>query len=347
MTVFLDRYCELFPMLVPCVDQIYYKFDSLLLVPGATYIIGREQLRLNADRVRSMVDQCQVIFSNPAEGSETMIWHLRHYGVEDLVLSGKMKIITGGRMPPEYPYMLFEHFLTQPFRFEENKQATQRTDEIFQKIHKPYRFLCLNGRSRPHRVTLLNELENRNLLDSALWTNLDNYLRPIKLLPPHYEVERYTPKINPDTRFVKHELFNNEWGEIYIRPEPYIDSYFSLVTETVADLPYTFITEKTAKPLAMGHPFVVVGSQHYYRDLRNLGFKTFDSIIDESFDSIELSYERLQRIIQVVDDLCASNLDSFLAAAEPICKYNQQHLQQYSAEQLVELPQRVLKFINE
>jgi hypothetical protein len=36
-----------------------------------------------------------------------------------------------------------------------------------------------------------------------------------------------------------------------------------------------------------------------------------------------------------------------MRAAESICKYNQQQLQQYSAEQLADLPQRVLKFINE
>jgi hypothetical protein len=345
--LFLDWCCELTPMMLPWADQTYYSFDSLPVVPGATYIIGREQLRLNADRVRGMVDQCCIVFSNPAEGSETMVWHLRHYGVEDLVLSGQIKLIGGGQMPPEYPQMLFEHFLTQPFRFEENQQAATRTPEIFAKTQKPYKFLCLNGRSRPHRVQLLNELERRNLLDSALWTNLDNHVRPIKLLPKHYEVDRYTPNINPDTRFVKHELFNNEWGEIYIKPEPYIDTYFSLITETVVDFPYTFITEKTAKPLAMGHPFIVVGTCHYYRDLRNLGFKTFDSLIDESFDSIDLSSDRLERIIQVVDDLCSNGLEDFMCAAESICKYNQQHLQQYSAEQLADLPQRVLKFINE
>ena len=345
--LFLDYRCELNPMMLPYADRAYHVFDTIPVIPGATYIVGREQLRLNADRIRSMVDQCRIFFSNPAEGSETFVQHIRMYGVEDLVLSGKIKIITGGRLPTEYPHMLFEHFLTQPFRFEENTQAAKRTDEIFQKTHKPHTFLCLNGRSRPHRVQMLNEFEQRNLLDSALWTNLDSHLRPVRLLPREYEVERYTPNINPDTRFVKHELFNNEWGEIYIRPEPYIDTYFSVVSETIFDYPYTFITEKTAKPLAMGHPFVIFSNVNFYRDLHNLGFKTFGSIIDESFDSIHLSSDRFQRTIQVVEELCQGNLVDFLSAAKPICKYNQQHLQQYSAQQLADLPQRVLKFINE
>lgn len=347
MTLYVDNHCEIAQFLLPWITEKFYDFGTVPVVPGATYIIGREQLRLNADRVRSMVNQCQVVFSNPAEGSETMIWHLQQYGIEDLVLSGRIKLIVGGRMPAHYPHLLFEHFLTQPLRFEENQQAQQRTPEIFSKLHKPYSFLCLNGRSRPHRETVLNELSQRGLLDSALWTNLDNHLRPIQLLPEHYEVTRYRGEFAKTNRFVKSQLFKNEWGEIYLQPEPYIDTYFSLVTETVFDYPYSFFTEKIAKPLTMGHPFVAVASQGFYRDLHNLGFKTFGHLIDESFDSIESNDLRIQRIIQVVEDLSRGNLQDFLLCAEPICKYNQQHLQQFSADQIAALPHRVLAYINE
>lgn len=344
--LFLDQCCEITTLLNPYADQPYYGFDQLPTVPGAVYIVGREQLRLNAERIRHMVDQCQIVFSNPAEGSETMIWHLRRYGIEDLVLNGQIKLIGGGRMPPEYSQLLFEHFLTQPFRFDENISATARTPEIYAKTVKPYKFLCLNGRSRPHRRELLRELNHRDLLNSSLWTNLDSHLMPIKLLPPHYEVDRYQNTVDSQG-FVKSELFHGEWGEIYIKPEPYIDTYFSLVTETVWEQPYSFFTEKIAKPLAIGHPFVAVANAGFLRDLRALGFQTFHTLIDESYDSIELQSDRLQRIIAVVEDLCQQDLGAFIRAAEPICKYNQQHLQQFSQAHMAELPPRVLNFINE
>jgi hypothetical protein len=61
---------------------------------------------------------------------------------------------------------------------------------------------------------------------------------PVKLLPAQYEVGRYNQNLTNDlgTGFVKNQLFdfdnNLEWGEIYLLADPYIDTYFSLVTET-------------------------------------------------------------------------------------------------------------------
>jgi len=154
----------------------------------------------------------------------------------------------------------------------------------------------------------------------------------IQWLDSSYEFKFYkNPTIHavPAQRsFIKNQLFNNEWGEIYIEPAPYIDTYFSLVTETVYEYPYSFRTEKTAKVLAMGHPFVIAASVGFYRDLRNLGFRTFGNVIDESFDLVENHQDRMDRIYTVVQDLCAQDLVSFLRECEDICKYNQQHLQE-------------------
>ena len=342
---YLDACTELTEFLHPYADELYYEFEKLPVVPGATYLIGREQLRLNGHRVRNMCEQCQIIFANPAEGSETLLWHLRKYGIEDLVLDSRVQLIGGGRMPPEYNCMLFEHFLTQPFRYEENKEACKRTPEIFSKTAKPYSFLCLNGRGRPHRCAILNQLEQLGLLDGALWTNLDDHLRPIRLLPSYYEVDRYHGT-TVESGYVKAQLFNNEWGEIYIKPEPYIDTYFSVITETVYNYPWSLFSEKMCKPLAIGHPFVAVANYGFYRDLRDLGFQTFHSLIDETFDKLDNNQDRMDRVINSIKDLCSQDLAAFIQAAEPICKYNQQHLQEFAQRHMDQLPARFFQFIN-
>jgi len=141
-------------------------------------------------------------------------------------------------------------------------------------------------------------------------------------------------------------LFNNEWGEIYLEPSPYIDTYFSLVTETVYEYPYSFRTEKTAKVLAIGHPFIIAGSVGFYRDLRNLGFKTFDSVIDESFDLIENHQDRMNKIHDIVKDLCQQDLTSFLSACKDVCKYNQQHLQEIIPRIRSDFPQKFFNLIS-
>ena len=48
-----------------------------------------------------------------------------------------------------------------------------------------------------------------------------------------------------------------------------------------------FISEKTWKPIMVGHPFIMVGNKNNLKFLKDLGYKTFDKWIDESYDDIE------------------------------------------------------------
>ena len=140
-------------------------------------------------------------------------------------------------------------------------------------------------------------------------------------------------------------IFNQTWGEIYIEPEPYIDTYFSVVTETIFDYPHSFRTEKIWKPIAMAHPWIAASNFGYYRDMHNLGFRTFGHLVDESFDLIENNQSRISRIADVVEDLCRQNLSEFLLAAEDTCKYNQQHLQHMRTQVRKEFPERFFQFL--
>jgi hypothetical protein len=242
-----------------------------------------------------------------------------------------------------------------------------RIDQIFDKESKPYKFLFLNGRARPHRKYLYERFRQLGILEQSLWTMLDS--RPtisrsftlpnginqmatnseLRWLPAKYEVGQYqNTTINPgpaNRTFVKNELFDNTWGEIYLKAEPYIDTYFSLITETVVEQPWPFRTEKIAKPLAIGHPFIVATSPGYYQDLHRLGFKTFGHVIDESFDSIQNHQDRMERIITIVQDLCQQDLDSFQKECYTVCKYNQQHLQELSPRLQAEFPEKFFNLI--
>lgn len=349
MKIYCDYYSEIPELFNDYNPEIYYDFKALPTTPGAVYIVGRTQLKDNVEAVRALCRTNTVVFSNPAEGSETLAHHLKLYGVEEMVLNGELLLVTGGELPPNYRALLYDHFLTQPQRYTENITASKRSDEIFEKTEKPWKFLFLNGRNRGHRRDLLNRFKTMDLLRESLWTCLDGSQTPVKRLPEYYEVDLFHEQLKetPPLGFAKYHLFNNRWGEIYIKPEPYIDTYFSVVTETVFYYPHSFRTEKIAKPLMMGHPFIAVANAGFYRDLRNLGFKTFDSIIDESFDSIEDNQARLDRIVAVVADLCKQDMLQFLSAAEPICKYNQQHLLELGEQLRSAFPARFFQYINE
>lgn len=77
----------------------------------------------------------------------------------------------------------------------------------------------------------------------------------------------------------------------------------ALVAETSA---HSFIpTEKIAKPLLAGQPFIVFGCQHFLAHLRRLGFMTFDPWIDESYDDISDHGPRAQAVIDSLQRFAA------------------------------------------
>jgi len=169
------------------------------------------------------------------------------------------------------------------------------------------------------------------------------------LLPPEYEIERAVPQqaLVPESGFVKHLLFNNTWGDAIVNPRCYSDSWFSVVTETIYDYPHTFRTEKIWKPILMAHPFVVAANPGYLKDLRNAGFQTFHSLIDERYDQIDCPRTRIERIIHTVQGISLMGAAEFWEASRDICKYNQQRLVEYNREQRAQLPVNLEQYLNE
>jgi hypothetical protein len=346
--IYLDTFCEVHDLLKPYSAGEFWEFADITPEDGAVYLVGRAQFNKHLSLIKRLAIEghCYIILSNPFEGSETIKTHCELAEVDMLIKSGRIWVIGGGNMSPEWPCLSYDSFATKIFTPPQNIAAAFRSDEIYAKHSKPYQFLCLNGRVRLHRKQLLDQLVAKDLLQASLWTTLDAGFGQIQYLPKHYEVTRYQDKVGVDSEsFAKYQLFNNEWGDIYLNPDAYIDTYFSIVTETVFDYPYSFRTEKIWKPVAMAHPWIAVANRGFYRDMHNLGFQTFGHVIDESFDQIDNNQDRLTRIVTVVDDLCRRDLASFLKECYNVCKYNQQHLALIAPVIQSEFPDRFFKFL--
>jgi hypothetical protein len=107
----------------------------------------------------------------------------------------------------------------------------------------------------------------------------------------------------------------------------YTDSYASFVLETLYDAEQSggaFITEKTFKAILNGHPFVVFGCAGSLATLRKLGYRTFDHLIDNSYDSIEHNTDRFRATMQAVESLLDQDLHSWYQACLPDIRHNQQ-----------------------
>jgi hypothetical protein len=373
MKLFVDTFAEIYDLLKPWIHESYWDFSTITPETGSIYVIGRQQLLNNKQKIMDMAksDLYTIIFNNSAEGSWPLETQIKYYGIEPLVSSKKILLIGGAQVDSKFACLTHEHFLSHILDYQENIEAQSSTDKIFEKTEKPFKFLFLNGRARPHRKYLYEKFKRIDILKHAIWTMLDsnplnvgffdikdgetNLMHipsPIKKLPECYEVDRYRDTLfkEEDAKApnIKQDLFNSEWGEIYLEPAPYIDTYFSLITETVCyESSFSFRTEKTAKPLAMGHPFIVASTPGFYRDLHNLGFKTFGHVIDESFDLIDNAQDRLDRITEIVVDLCRQDLSSFLGECYNTCKYNQQRLAELQSIERQKFPQRFFDFLNQ
>ena len=361
----IDEWAEVVDLLDPYADGEFWTWDDVDFDPDCKYIVGRVVLKDNWQEITDLATRYpgRIVFCNPAEGSETILLQLRRLRIESHVRDGRILLLTSGDLEPGWDQMSTDCYFTNIVDYTENKSA-QLQAALDYKQQRPYEFLFLNGRLRPHRKALIDGLRDQELLAHALWTNLGSDVEmaftsklntlatePIRLLPPEYEIARarsnITPELLANSGFVKHKLFNNTWGDAIVNPRCYTDTWYSLVTETIFDYPYSFRTEKIYKPIMMAHPFVVAANAGYLRDLHNAGFQTFDSIIDERYDQIDCPHARIQRIIETVRSISRGGAEHFWKATRDICKYNQQHLVEYNQQQRTLLPQQLEQFLND
>jgi hypothetical protein len=115
---------------------------------------------------------------------------------------------------------------------------------------------------------------------------------------------------------------------INITKEDYEKTFISLVTETLVDSGTLFLSEKIWKPIMVGHPFLVYGNKGTLKYLRELGYKTFDKWIDESYDDISDNEMRCCKIVSELkkfSDMSNDQLKEIREEMSEVCQFNREH----------------------
>ncbi len=207
------------------------------------------------------------------------------------------------------------------------------------------KYINFNRRWRLHRPLLVMMLKDRDLIkhgyvslgESDLaggnWTKKISDLRRyysdsleiIKILDRNQDIVDMPP-LYLDTE----DLVTNRAEQTATTNDYYANSYFSVITETTYHTSpghdgVPFLSEKVFKAIAMQHPFVLVTAPNSLQYLKKLGYKTFASVIDESYDTELNDAERMIKITNEIERLCQltdTELAHFLKTVQRICSYN-------------------------
>lgn len=183
-------------------------------------------------------------------------------------------------------------------------------------------FLCMNRRMHQHRTMLLMRVYKENLLDNFYYsfpnvhpaTNETFLFRTTKF---HLNMLRDFSITEKDVMAVSSmlplrlDITNWEPYPLPIKTNQldryYTNSLFSIVTETYFNSKIIHLTEKTFKPIINRHPFIMIASSGTLGKIKEFGFKTFDSIIDESYDNIIDDNERFEKIFNLIEEIATWN----------------------------------------
>lgn len=105
----------------------------------------------------------------------------------------------------------------------------------------------------------------------------------------------------------------------------YVNSFCAIVTESNFAHPFPMFSEKTINAIKAGRPFVVASSAGTLAYLREHGFKTFNELWDESYDTEQNHELRLQKILALIDhidSMSVEELKKLYSKIKPTVEYN-------------------------
>ena len=196
---------------------------------------------------------------------------------------------------------------------------------------------CLNRVPRVHRNLLFSLLyTDQNIIDNSIVSFGGINLLEDKVPSHHLGDHEYLSTVGSFVDFLA--KYGKEYTDglevdakmdinhaVSINLNFYNDTYITLTTETLAEEGQLFFSEKTFKPISVGHPFIHLGGKGSLAKLKEFGYKTFDNWWDESYDSIHDWRDRVQAVQRLTSKICAmegSTVKSMVDEMEEVVLHN-------------------------
>jgi hypothetical protein len=202
---------------------------------------------------------------------------------------------------------------------------------------RDHTFTALSRAHKWWRATCMSQLHQDSVLTNSLWSYNNQVLigdqpedNPISMTADEQAV--LTNFLNSAPYYCDSDDSAAHNNHRHIPEHLYTHSYCNLVLETFFDADQSngaFVTEKTYKCIKFGQPFVIIGTPNSLQCLRDDGYRTFDHVIDNSYDSITDNQQRWQAVKRTIADIKQQDLYQWYVKCLPDLQHNQQvYLQQ-------------------
>jgi hypothetical protein len=305
------------------IHRVKFCWDVEIESPRPVYVItpSKDNINLDFKAIQNLKDSKAFLIIN--EDIELVKWYdirdtinsllkdVPYENVVILALNVGFNLKYNSFLKDDCPYKVFHKNLLY-----------SHFDRLFskssQKVNK--HFTCLMGTDRYVRRYILYLLKKGNLLSFG---HVSHNRIPRQQIDDSLFINTLKTKMgNTFEDYLKHSTDiitfqdDNEnvrdWGDELSIYE--YQSCISLVCETAVSIGSIAITEKTLKPILLKKPFLVVAEPYFLKYLRYIGFKTFNSIFDESYDNILCPVTRCEKVYKQLEDFCKLSLNDAIDA---------------------------------
>jgi hypothetical protein len=217
-------------------------------------------------------------------------------------------------------------FFTGPRLYQENKMCVgllTKLKVVSDKNTETYWDLLL-GEDNENKDWLHNTIATHPVLDKTFLTYFGrdtkkghwskDVVRPVK-----HTAETLGPLANRfNTQIRCSDLFD---------PGIYNQTHYTAIIETTIHNDFAMFSEKEAKPIVAKRPFIVFGACRQLAAFRSLGFKTFDGVVDESYDLIEDKEIRWHKALDSMLLLTEQDPKEVYAKLEDVLVHNKNHFE--------------------
>jgi hypothetical protein len=274
----------------------------------------------------------------------------------DINLENMMKPLFGENMPKLIHYCFSLNSKSQEYYKKETqkeyyfwqnedrrkKYDFQNKEESLKLDNKTHKFLNLNRRLRKHRFDILKFFWDENMIDDVLISY--DYKLLVGDTVEHsiqkYGIDEFNRFINylneNPKKTLDYDDLESVWGYGYETKEIYNQSLISILSETNFYEETGYLSEKIWKPIAHGHPFILVGPYNSLKSLReDFGFKTFSAFIDESYDEEKdpnIRMKMIQDEIKKLNNYSLEELKQIVKELKTILLHNRNLLFKYGSK---------------